>query len=257
MATPRISKAAPATFVWSDGTVFNGFYLMALVPPVIGGSDAARFALNTYAPECRIPQWAVIPIKAGSLSQDVGILYNEDINPPGTKYAAYLYDVSKRMVDGPTSPFIVNTTTFNPSFSAPTAPSTSGTTPTPDTNTTSSPVIYVSCFGGYYTASIVANHVTIDLANGLNQRVVLNQAAQVTIDNPIYTGMSFEAGMTFNLFIYQDGTGGRPTPAFGAAFDTSVALAEMPTSANSYLSYQFVRHNDGVWRLNFIGPLFP
>jgi hypothetical protein len=79
---------------------------------------------------------------------------------------------------------------------------------------------------GYYDASIVADQVTIDLSNGLNQRVTLNQATRVTILNPVFTGGTISAGSWFQLYILQDATGSRPSPAFGTEFAGDVDLPE-------------------------------
>lgn len=256
--TPRVGKLLPSSVVWSDGTPFNGFYLFALVPPILLGTQVAQFALNTTTPKFRIPQYTIIPITNGTPDTTIGLLYNADIDPPTSKYIGFIFDVTRNMIDGPSTQFVVNTSNFAAPTFITTAPTLLGDNPIPDgaTGLPASPITPISS-GGYYTNTIIANAISIDLAHGLNQRVVLNQSAQITINNPTYTGGSIVGGLTFNLFVEQDGVGSRPTPAFGTAYDTSTSLAEMPSSPNAYLAYQFTYHpTSSKWRLNFVGPLF-
>lgn len=252
-----ISKINPATtFAWTDGTPFTGFLLFALIPPIIGDVVVSKFALGGVTPECRIPQFTIIPITAGRIGEDGALLYNSDISPPGTEYVAFIYDVSKRLIEGPSTPFTVSTASFNvPTFLMLT-PWLQGDTPTPDYVQDETSIVMLSIYGGYYTITPVGSEVTINLSNGLNQRLNLTSNTPLTILDPVRSGGTLVAGMTFTLFIYQDATGSRPTPTFGSAFDTSVGSFEVPTDPNSFVVLQFLYHNDGKWRLNFVGPTF-
>lgn len=67
---------------------------------------------------------------------------------------------------------------------------------------------------GYYTiVPDTSNHATIDLGNGLNQRLVLTPTA-ATIPLPIFSGGTIVAGATFYLYLDQPSGGGCPLPIF-------------------------------------------
>ena len=70
---------------------------------------------------------------------------------------------------------------------------------------------------GWYVDAIAANAVTPDLSQGATHVVTLNQAQQVTINNPVHTS-ALQTGQPVTLYIAQDGAGGRPTPVFGTAY---------------------------------------
>jgi hypothetical protein len=78
---------------------------------------------------------------------------------------------------------------------------------------------------GYFTVPLDgSNNFNIDLANGINQRIVLTTATATgtspnvitiaTIVAPIYTGGVIAAGLALVLFLDQDATGGWPAPLF-------------------------------------------
>lgn len=90
----------------------------------------------------------------------------------------------------------------------------------------------VAAADGYFTAPIVSNEVTIDLANGLNQRILLDQATRVTIKNPIFTGGDIIAGSWLALYIDTDATADRPSPAFESAYGASVQAIQTSNLAN-------------------------
>ncbi len=107
------------------------------------------------------------------------------------------------------------------------------------------PIRYTFIFGetgttaaaddGFYDAPIVSNHIAIDLANGLNQHVLLNQATKVIFDDPIFTGGTIKPGSWMMLYVDIDGTGGYPTPGFGSAYgaDVTAQQHEFSTTANT------------------------
>jgi hypothetical protein len=101
---------------------------------------------------------------------------------------------------------------------------------------------------GYYTITPVMGNAAIDLANGLNQRLVLSGAA-VTFLAPIWTGGSINAGVAITLYIDQDATGGRATPIFtGSAggFGSDTASEEVAPDANTRTSATF-RYHGTIW----------
>lgn len=99
--------------------------------------------------------------------------------------------------------------------------------------------------GGYFNLVITTNQVQIDLANGINHRVVLNQATQITVLSPIFTAGTIAAGAKFFLYVEQDATGGRTTPAFSTNNPngfTSDTGDEILGTAETRTIYQFTYH---------------
>lgn len=102
MANPRVGKLT-GTISWSDGSLFNGFAVIGLVLPTSGGNPWPELSIEPNSPQQRIPIWSTIPISAGAFNTSVGLWYNEDIDPPNTKYAIYYYDSSLEQVGAPSS----------------------------------------------------------------------------------------------------------------------------------------------------------
>lgn len=104
---------------------------------------------------------------------------------------------------------------------------------------------------GYFTVTPVAGSVTIDLANGVNQRLVLSASA-VTILPPIFTGGSINAGMSFSLYVDQDFLGNRAIPTFtggAGGFASDVQAQQIDGTASTRTAYQFTFHGT-VWGLD-------
>jgi hypothetical protein len=102
---------------------------------------------------------------------------------------------------------------------------------------------------GYFNDSIVSDQVQIDLANGLNHRVVLNQTAQITFLSPIFTGGVIAAGSVLYLYVEQDATGSRPTPAFdstnpGGFISDTESSNQLDGTPSTRSSYIFTFHGD-------------
>ena len=95
--------------------------------------------------------------------------------------------------------------------------------------------------------TIVSNHATPDLSLGRNFKLILNQSAQVTIDDP--TGVP-SAGTFIAIYVIQDATGGRPTPAWGATFGSDVSSQILDGTANTRSAYNMTFHDDGLWHLD-------
>ena len=98
--------------------------------------------------------------------------------------------------------------------------------------------------------AIVSNAVTLDLSLGLKFELTLNQAAQVTVNNPIFTGGSLSTWASISLYVIQDATGGRPTMAWGTAFGQDVATMILLGDANTRGVYLMTLHPDGLWHLD-------
>lgn len=102
--------------------------------------------------------------------------------------------------------------------------------------------------GGYFELVITADTVQIDLANGINHHLVLNQTAQVTVLDPIFTAGTIAAGAKFFLYVECDATPGRPTPAFsnnnpnGFTSDTGQNGEEISGTENTRSIWQFTYH---------------
>lgn len=124
----RVAKVS-GQVSWSNGQPFDGFALFGIVMPTDGASPWPKITTEAGADE-RLPVWFVIPISQGRYSQNAGLIYTEDINPPNTLYTAYYYDRALKRLLGPTSFFSVSGDFSYPqTIPAPTAGSTA---PSPD-----------------------------------------------------------------------------------------------------------------------------
>ncbi len=103
----------------------------------------------------------------------------------------------------------------------------------------------------FFNLVIASNHVAIELNNGRKLKLLLNQATQVTIDNPTRGGSAPTPGDWFWLYIDMDGTGGRPTPAWGSAFGNDVKdqILDSTPSTRSPLMLS-LDGDDGLWHLD-------
>ena len=118
------------TISYSDGTKFNGWMLVGLVPPLRGSTAYSSF-YKVYAQQrTKLPQWVSFQIKDGEFQSPAKLRFNTSISPPNTKYVSFFVDYEgNTLATG--SLFTVTATPHaivEPSFSLPTA----GTTaPTP------------------------------------------------------------------------------------------------------------------------------
>lgn len=136
---PRVALfSGNQQFFWNDvnTTPFNGFVLIALIPPKIGaGTPWAQLDYGNLSPSIELPLWQRIPIIDGQLNSSCGLFLNTDIVPPGSTYVAWYYDSTGTQVAGPTSQFTVTSVgsnSFTPPILTLTAPTTAGANPTPD-----------------------------------------------------------------------------------------------------------------------------
>jgi hypothetical protein len=88
----------------------------------------------------------------------------------------------------------------------------------------------------FYTDAIAFGHIAPDLANGVNHQVFLVSAVAITVDTPIFTGGSIASGQNFTLAVYQDATGGRPTPTFASGYSgtSGHAISADPLSVSTF-----------------------
>ena len=86
------------TIDWSTGDHFNGYALLALCPPTSSGTNWPTLGQVANNPQTRLPLWVRVPIINGRYDNAIKIIFNEDIDPPNTRYAAYFYDLSNQRV---------------------------------------------------------------------------------------------------------------------------------------------------------------
>lgn len=131
MTAHRSSKFdSSVTYQWDTGVNFSGFLLVGYVLP---GTRVTIAIGQQYTP-ILIPIFTRFKITDGVPSQEPGLIYTTDLNPPNVKYVAWLYDDNNVQILGPSSLFTVTAATFSPTFSPSTitAPAAGSTTPTPN-----------------------------------------------------------------------------------------------------------------------------
>lgn len=104
--TPRISKFSQTqNFTWSNGDLFNGAAIIALVIPTQDGTSATVWPDANYGDTdilLTLPKsFARVPINDGKLNDTLGLFYNADITPPNTQYVHYITDSNNKVVAGP------------------------------------------------------------------------------------------------------------------------------------------------------------
>jgi len=120
---------------WSDGSLFNGFAVIGLILPTSSGVAWPELTIEPNDLKQRLPLWSTIPIKDGSFNQALGLWFNTAINPPNSKYALWLYDLSGKQVLAPASSgdfFTVMTNPHTISVSSLTVPTAGTVIPNPD-----------------------------------------------------------------------------------------------------------------------------
>lgn len=101
----------------------------------------------------------------------------------------------------------------------------------------------------FFDLVISANAVTPDLANGTRQKLTINQAARITINNPIFTGGSLVPGQPLIIFPVFDSTPGRPVPAWGTAYGQDVATQQLDTTPSTRGFVSISLQDDSLWHL--------
>lgn len=109
MATaPRKSLFSNTPLTWSDGlTKFNGFLVVAFIPPTASGADWPRVDFFNQSPGQALPLRAIIPVTEGVINQSLGLFYSADVQPPNSQYVYWIYDTTSRQIAGPSSLFTV------------------------------------------------------------------------------------------------------------------------------------------------------
>ena len=82
---------------WDNGSLFSGYLVLGIALP----RDAAgvRWAnINLFGTSQILPEWTVIPIVEGVLDNNTSIFPNSQLDPPNTKYVAYWYDNTWKLV---------------------------------------------------------------------------------------------------------------------------------------------------------------
>ncbi len=130
--SPRIGKFPTTTVAWSDGSAFNGFALVGLIPATDGVTSYTEGDFGLMFPSERLPAFSIIPISNGLFNASLGLYYNADISPINTTYNLRYYDTTKRLIAGPSSPFTVSADPVVLPALTLTAPITGGTAPTPN-----------------------------------------------------------------------------------------------------------------------------
>jgi len=135
MPIPRVGRfSQDATLSWTDASLFNGFILVGIVPPTSGGTDWAQLSISDYYPPQRVPVFARVPITSGKYNSVAGLFFTADLEPPNSRYIAFWYDATGRLITPSASAqFQVTTDPFTPPTPTLTVPSVGSVNPTPDT----------------------------------------------------------------------------------------------------------------------------
>ena len=165
--TTKIVTSANVT--WSGGSLFSGYLLLGVALPL--DSNGVQWAhVNLFGTSQPLPQWTVIPIIEGVLDNNTSVFPNSQIDPPNTKYAAYWYDNTWKLIypfPAGTLPtlFTITGATYTitpPTLTSPTA-ATVAFTPVPQSEdaTTS------------FTSTNIIEYVCTGTADGVNATFVI------------------------------------------------------------------------------------
>lgn len=126
MSAPRKSAVATSnTFLWSNGTNFDGWLIIGIVPPQAGGvTNWPSMTPGDMTSPVALPPFYQIRIRDGRAETATKVIYTSDIVPPNTTYVAWLCDVNKRLMTSTASAtFTVTSDTFSPPAITATIPS--------------------------------------------------------------------------------------------------------------------------------------
>jgi hypothetical protein len=120
--------------------LFNGNLVVGLVVPLevqARGVDPVDWPSLAYGGQTlleKLPILTRIPIVDGVARQTEKVFYNADIDPPNSRYVAWLYDRNMVQLTEPTinDTFAVSADTFTPTVAAPVIPTLGTTLPTVD-----------------------------------------------------------------------------------------------------------------------------
>ncbi len=152
--SPQTAKVTTSTNVtWSSGALFSGYLMFGVALPT--DSLGAQWAqLNLYGTSQRLPIFTIIPIIEGVVDQNTSVYLTTQLDPPNTRYVAYWYDNTWKLIypfpSGTIpSPFSVTTQPYiitQPTLTVPTVP-TGAEIPAPqtdDSTTGSGPIPYAA-----------------------------------------------------------------------------------------------------------------
>lgn len=168
---------------WSNGTAFDGYLLLGLGLPsdTNGAWPSLSIGMGKY-PTLRLPLWTVVPISQGAFDQATSVFFNSSIDPPGSKYGAYWYDINWRLIYPATNvaatPFVISTNLYAITVPTLTIPTVAGSIPLPQAgnNNPISPVIP----GGPLTISGTQDGVNVAFTlNGTPQYLQLFRNGQL------------------------------------------------------------------------------
>lgn len=133
-SAPRTSVVDPSVALqWSDGTPFDGWIWVGVVPPTLGGTVFASMAIGNQHIYEQIPVVYYITVQAGIADPTVSVFWTSDLDPPGVQYVTLFYDRTGRKLSASYSAqFTVTGATFNPLPPTLTVPSAGSTPPTPN-----------------------------------------------------------------------------------------------------------------------------
>jgi hypothetical protein len=122
----------PGNFIqtWSDGSLFTGFLLVGIIAPTYSGVTVPFVGYDNI-PSDASPTFILCPITDGIISSACGLIPSANLQPPNCAYVAWLYDVTKKLVAGPSTLTATSTTITVPTFS-PVKPAYGVTAPTPN-----------------------------------------------------------------------------------------------------------------------------
>lgn len=134
---PRPTRSAALTYSsdieWTSGEKFEGYVLLGIAMPEDADDEAwptmGRVSDN---PQTRLPLWIPVPVTNGQYNDLIKVIWNEDIDPPNTKYAAYWYDLSGKLVNTDTPAlFVIDEDPYTLAPPTLTSPTAAVTPPTP------------------------------------------------------------------------------------------------------------------------------
>lgn len=113
-STATLTSSSPIK--WVGGTLFDGFVMLGLCVPsgTTGAWPSLSIGQGKY-PSQKLPIWTVVPIVQGVLDPSAKLFFNSAIDPPGSKYAAYWLDSTKRRLypSGEGTLFTIETSPYN------------------------------------------------------------------------------------------------------------------------------------------------
>jgi len=83
---------------WSGGQPFNGYVLLIMALPSVGGAQWTRVCLKDSHPKVRVPTRVKVPIREGVYDPLTRIWRTDSLVPPNVRYSAFFYDDTDRLI---------------------------------------------------------------------------------------------------------------------------------------------------------------